>query len=1342
MCSVYYSIHINTMKKILKFAAAFALSGAMLAGVGCQEIYDDIDDINAEIVEIRETDYNALSSKISDLSNDIAKLQKAYVEADAALKAELTKAITDGDDALKTSLEKKISDLEASFDKDLKALQTSLETESKKLADQISAVETDYKKADADIDAAYKQADAALAADILAAISKADKALADSTAKYALIIAGIDQKIATEVAAIYVAINTAKSELQGKIDDLSAALDAAKAAAKADDDKIVADLKAAKDDLEGKIAELNSTLNTKIEAAATKAANDLADAKKELLDSIDAAAAVAALMDIVIVAEFEEEIQNLENALRTKATADSTAAWAEINSINTDLIAKYQELVAEDSKLASAITSKIGEVNVAIDDFKSEYKSKVTELEAKDQTLTQDLAAAKSDYENKINNLKSTLEILLNEGDSTIAANVQSFKTTVNQKIDSVNQALAASIEQTLKDAKDYTDAQIEALELDKKFQAVNDTIAKRYNACQTRMDQIVADYTAAFNLLKTRIQSVVFYPHLSNGLISYRLGDKILSNAFSVFTGVLQVKPAAAAKKITEKNLTLYVRSGIVYNKQTDLKYASFGADNIEFIGEFKESNSDSGFVYVQALLPYNEDIMVSIGVAGYETESGADLQTCYEWIDSYKSPIVSTFEFWDDDNSKVTFGDTPTINKAVEDYYAVRTDGRNYIPCQKTYKPMSWFGSNMFKSEDDLEYVGMVEFNENFCYEDSLYVRYKLKYADDGQGINKNISFALADSTDQYCYAEFIAKIDTSIDANTTIGTRYATVDAYLCDTMGKEELMKKKIFALNATVNKHKWGGEYETYELKDSILWGWEKGSDWMGDTLWVKLDTTFYKVNDLIDNKTHLNLSKVDGTYAKDVNNIDLKAQNDSLRIIIKGVDFDSVGYWRTVQFQGVNGNTATNTGDVYVTFYNGPKPIVKGSTALTDTTLTPSVTRGGDFEIPFSTNIYAEYTYKGVNDDLRVVRDSTLAGFVGDHDHYDIFHDLENLASKCGKAKIIRKDTVTYKAEAFEYGKSYTLCFEKKLAKTDCRAEFEFDFDYSFNTCVEPFHAAAYVTDTLIGGKYVDGVYTLDSIPLQNIFKVDSLLASVPYVGDEKVTLKVSGAGLANNFFLDVKDGVIVDENAIINWPAPKDLKDSAFVLTATAYYGGSNGQAHAVPNNSVTCTIKTKEPIQQVVLDSLFFSRTVVIDTVFTIDANDWMIIDALDSNLFGSIAWTKDAANNFRGTIAGQPQFELNLSGGAVFYQSYDGGVTYNDQAFDIHNFGLLIDGDMANMSGNSLGLHITTLGVSCYKICVPYTVRHYLDNAAPNEHNGTAVLTILNKETSASADPLQTL
>lgn len=601
------------MKKIIKLAAAFAVSGAMLATVGCQQIYEDIDDINAEIEQIENTDIVMLRSEVQNCLARLAEIDSDYQKADAALKAELEVAIAKGDQDLIASATSLLNSMKMEYDGKIAAFQTQLTKDLQSLLDQISA----NKKGIADTAASLRAADIELAADLLQAVTtlnKADatirsefaaadtqisKALNDSIAKYAAQIVGLSKQHAEDF-----------GKLSGEMADLKAYLE----------DLIV------KGDSTGI-------------AKAAQIAVDLANFKTLVL----------------------EEQQNIYAKLK----ADSTLALSSINTLKSQYLVKVDELAGMD-----------GTINARIDSLVAAYNAKVAGLEAKDTELADSISRLQSEFASKLSNLETAFKNeakALRQEDTVILNALDTLTAGVYGRISDVQTALCQDIKAALDSAVKYTDEKIEALGIEQKFADMNKALA---DSCAVLKEAILAakagfeldkyqEIEAAIKALKNLIQSIVSLPTTEYELLAFKLDGKMFG-AMQI-TAAFEIQPAEAAARINKDNAFLHIQKGFA---RGNVEYNGIGGrievKDTVLTGDAITVEAAEGRVVIKANVPTTvvyegvtksiEEILTwySLEVKGTETASFNDLQSEYVPATRNTVNLNEAFAWYDGDTEK----------------------------------------------------------------------------------------------------------------------------------------------------------------------------------------------------------------------------------------------------------------------------------------------------------------------------------------------------------------------------------------------------------------------------------------------------------------------------------------------------------------------------------------------------------------------------------------------------------------------------------------------------------------------------------------------------------------
>ncbi len=365
----------------------------------------DIISINQQIAAINNSInelQNAINSGSTDLSAEIAALNKALINAKAALE----KADTEN----KAELVKKIEDADKALDEAIKAVQKNLEDAKNELQNAINANETDIEEKVTKLNQALESVKAALEATDAANKEALEKALVNAESTLREAIGGVQSDLDTTKANLDKAIEDLNKaiadgdkQLSDEIDALEKALDDAKAALEAAD-------AANKSELEGKITEAQNALQSVID----KVAKDLEDVEQKLADAI---------------IDGDTMLHNKINAL----TASLNAAKEALEKADAD---NKAELIAKIQAAEATLDAAIKAVQKNLDDAKAQLNKAIadgdTELGGKIAALNDALASAKSSLEAADAANKSELIAKIDAADAALQAAVDALSKELN----------------------------------------------------------------------------------------------------------------------------------------------------------------------------------------------------------------------------------------------------------------------------------------------------------------------------------------------------------------------------------------------------------------------------------------------------------------------------------------------------------------------------------------------------------------------------------------------------------------------------------------------------------------------------------------------------------------------------------------------------------------------------------------------------------------------------------------------------------------------------------------------------------------------------------------------
>jgi len=402
-------------------------------------INQQIDAINASINKLQ----NAINSGSTDLSAEITALNKALINAKAALE----KADTEN----KAELVKKIEDADKALDEAIKAVQKNLEDAKNELQNAINANETDIEEKVTKLNQALESVKAALEATDAANKEALEKALANAESTLREAISGVqsdlditkakldkaieelnkaiadgDKQLSDEIDALEKALDNAKAALEktdaANKEALEAAIATAKSVLQAAIDNVQTNLDNAKAELDNAIAKLETAMNNKdafltseiayLDTALNRAIAALekadADNKAELIAKIQAAEAT-------LNAAIKAVQKNLDDAKAelNKAIADGdTVLDGKILALNEALTTAKATLEAADTANKFELTTKIDESYASLDEAIKTVQKNLDDLKAALEAKDSELANKDAELENKDSELQTFIIIV------------------------------------------------------------------------------------------------------------------------------------------------------------------------------------------------------------------------------------------------------------------------------------------------------------------------------------------------------------------------------------------------------------------------------------------------------------------------------------------------------------------------------------------------------------------------------------------------------------------------------------------------------------------------------------------------------------------------------------------------------------------------------------------------------------------------------------------------------------------------------------------------------------------------------------------------------------------
>lgn len=368
---------------------------------GDKKLADDlaaaIKDLNKAIEQAKTELNETLEKAKSALEAEDARLDKMIESVSTALedaKTDLNKAIADA----KAELNKEIEDLESKLNKKIEEAQSELQGNIEELQSALD----NFKKTE---QAAREAGDKKLADDLAAAIKDLEKKIADAqstltstfeTAKGELEAA--DKKLDEKINDVSTALDTAKADLNKAIADAKAELNKAIADLKTE---LEGEIKKAKDDLQKTIDELDKKLSGLI--GETSVADQIAAAKAEIEKAITDALEAAFNFDNIEINDLSASLAAAFEDYNNKITAAYTAA---IDKAVSELEAKLTGFEGDYAKDLADIQSKIDAINSAL----ATVDGTLDSLDAAIKSVASELATVKADLEAAIAKLREDME--------------------------------------------------------------------------------------------------------------------------------------------------------------------------------------------------------------------------------------------------------------------------------------------------------------------------------------------------------------------------------------------------------------------------------------------------------------------------------------------------------------------------------------------------------------------------------------------------------------------------------------------------------------------------------------------------------------------------------------------------------------------------------------------------------------------------------------------------------------------------------------------------------------------------------------------------------------------
>ena len=477
-----------------EYKAAIATMETSLMNTFKEALDKAIADFDSKIEAGELATSEAIADAVADLTDAIEAVKKFAVDGDAVLDAKIDEVVAaakvEMTDAIKTAVDAAVANMTAKLEAGELSAKADLDAAVADLTALVEAAKTVAADADAALeakimgviadakaevvssmeaalDAAVVDLTAKIEAGELSAKADLDAAMADLTALVeaaktvaadadAALEAKLTEAIADAKAEILESMQTA---MDAMVEDFNAKLEAGKLSAKADLEAAVADLTAFIDTAKTIAADADAALEAKLTDA-------IADAKAEILDSMQAA------MD-AMVEDFNAKLE----AGKLSAKADLEAAVADLTALieaaknvaadaDAELKADYEALVATTKlEILEAVDGKIADLKAEIESAMAENDATVTgklsELEtmigAVESAFADADAALKSELETLVADTKSEIldyvtealgaqkDELLEEiakGDEANDAKISDVKLLLEQKVSDLNSAI------------------------------------------------------------------------------------------------------------------------------------------------------------------------------------------------------------------------------------------------------------------------------------------------------------------------------------------------------------------------------------------------------------------------------------------------------------------------------------------------------------------------------------------------------------------------------------------------------------------------------------------------------------------------------------------------------------------------------------------------------------------------------------------------------------------------------------------------------------------------------------------------------------------------------------
>lgn len=429
-------------------AAIAALESSLMTAFN-EALDQAVEDLNGKISAGEVKSAEDLAAAVEDMTA-LVDAAKDFADAqDATLKVELETAIADAKAEVLASvdaaLETIVSEFNAKVESGDLASANALEAA---IADMTAAVDTVKKFAE--------DGDAALQA-------KLDTAVADMKVEMAKAIeTAVDAAVADLTAKLEAGKLSAKADLDAAVADLTTLIEAAKTVAADADAALEAKLEAAIADAKAEILDSMQTaldamvedFDAKLEAGDLSAKADLEAAVADMTALLEAAKTVAADADAELKADYEAlvattklEILEAVDGKIADLKSEIEAAMADNNATVTDKLAELETMVATvESAFAEADAALKSELETLVADTKGEILDYVTEaLGAQKDELLEEIAKGDAANDAKISDVKLVLEQKISDLNSAIEL-LKKQDSEFHTKLDALHAEIRATI--------------------------------------------------------------------------------------------------------------------------------------------------------------------------------------------------------------------------------------------------------------------------------------------------------------------------------------------------------------------------------------------------------------------------------------------------------------------------------------------------------------------------------------------------------------------------------------------------------------------------------------------------------------------------------------------------------------------------------------------------------------------------------------------------------------------------------------------------------------------------------------------------------------------------------